>query len=82
MNITLRPDQQKWLEDEVAAGRLTSVDDAVRRLVDRFLMPADADDSWVKPYLDEARASLARGEGIPAERVFAETDEWLKKRGA
>jgi Arc/MetJ-type ribon-helix-helix transcriptional regulator len=76
MNITLRPDQQKWLEDEVAAGRLTSVDDAVRRLVDHFLMPADADDSWVKPYLDEARASLARGEGVSYDEI---KDELAKR---
>jgi hypothetical protein len=38
--------------------------------------------SWAKPYLDEARAQIARGESLSVEEVFAETDAWLKKRGA
>jgi hypothetical protein len=46
------------------------------------LTEAELDDlSWAKPYLDEARASIARGESVPADEVFAETDVWLKKRG-
>jgi hypothetical protein len=46
-------------------------------------VPSDTTDlSWAKPYIDEARASLARGEGLPAEQVFAEIDERLKRRGA
>ena len=84
MTITLTPEQQKRLEAAVATGQFASVEAAVRFAVDR-LMLAEAelgDLSWAKPYLDEARASIARGEGIPAEKVFAETDAWLKKRGA
>ena len=67
MTITLTPAQQKWLEAEVSAGRFASVEDAVRLAIDLF-MPVDSTDlSWAKPYLDEARGQVARGEYITHE---------------
>jgi Arc/MetJ-type ribon-helix-helix transcriptional regulator len=84
MTINLTPEQQKCLEAAVAAGQFTSVEDAVRLAVDRLMLDEaeQGDLSWAKPYLDEARAEVARGETLPMEEVFAETDAWLKKRGA
>ena len=79
MTITLTPEQQKWLEAEVAAGHFASVEEAVQVAIAELMRP---DDLWAKPYIDVARASLARGEGIPAEQVFAEVDKRLKQRGA
>ena len=82
MTITLTPEQQKWLETQVAAGRFVSIEEAVRLAVAELMLPVDTSDlSWAKPYLDEARASLARGESLSPQEVFAETDAWLKKRG-
>ena len=79
MTITLTPDQQKWLEAEVAAGRLTSVESAVRAAVDLVLMPVDLDDlSWAKPYLDEARDQIARGETVSLEEFNAHAEKRLK----
>ena len=83
MTITLTPKQQAWLEAEVAAGHFTSVEEAVQVAVAELMRPIDTTDlSWARPYLDEARGSLDRGEGIPAEQVFAEIDARLKQRGA
>lgn len=83
MTITLTPEQQKWLEAEVAAGRFESVEEGVQFAVAELMTHIDTSDlSWAKPYIDEARASLARDGGIPAEQVFAEIDERLKRRGA
>ena len=83
MTITLTPKQQQWLEAEVAAGRYVSVEEAVRLAVAELMTPIDTTDlSWAKPYIDSARASLARGEGIDAEQVFAEVDDRLRQRGA
>jgi antitoxin ParD1/3/4 len=84
MTITLTPEQQKRLEAAVAAGQFASVEEAVRLAVDNLVgSDADADDlDWVEPYLDEARAEIARGETVSLEEAFAETDAWLKKRGA
>jgi Arc/MetJ-type ribon-helix-helix transcriptional regulator len=81
MTITLMPDQLKWLESQVAGGRFDSVQDAVRLAV-AGLMTLDADDlARPKPLVDEARASIARGEGIPAEAVRAQLDTYLKSIG-
>jgi antitoxin ParD1/3/4 len=83
MNIALKRDQQKWLEDEVAAGTFASVEDAVRLAVAGLMSSTEDDDlDWAKPLVDEARASIARGEGRPADAVKAEIEKQLRKLGA
>ena len=81
MTITLTPEQQKRLEAAVAAGQFASVEEAVRFAVDHFVLTdADlADLSWTKPYLDEARASLARGESVSLEEFNAHVEKRLSK---
>ncbi len=79
MTITLTPEQQKWLEAEVAAGRFMSVEEAVRLAVAEFMLPIDTSDlDWVRPYLDEARAEIARGEYVTLEEFNAHANERLK----
>ena len=82
MTITLTPEQLKWIEQQVADGMFASVEDAVRLAVADLMSP-DADDlSWAKPLVEEARASIARGEGVPIEAVKAEIDAYLRSIGA
>jgi antitoxin ParD1/3/4 len=82
MTITLTPEQVAWLERQVADGEFDSVEDAVRLAV-ADLMTLETDDlAWAEPLVDEARASLERGEGLPAESVKAEIDAYLKAIGA
>jgi antitoxin ParD1/3/4 len=82
MTITLTPEQAEWLEQQVAGGEFDSVEEVVRLAI-ADLMTLDTDDlDWAKPLVDEARAALARGEGIPAETVKAEIDAYLKSIGA
>jgi antitoxin ParD1/3/4 len=82
MTITLTPEQLKWIERQVAGGKFASVEDAVRLAV-ADLMAVEVDDlAWVKPLVDEARASIARGEGLPADAIKAEMDAYLRSIGA
>lgn len=82
MTITLTPAQLRWLEQQVASGQFESIEDAVQLAV-TGLMAIETDDlAWAKPLVDEARASFARGEGIPAESVKAELDAYLRSIGA
>jgi antitoxin ParD1/3/4 len=71
MPITLRPEQLTQLQALVARGEYTSVEDAARQLLDERLLERlieENDDlSWAKPYVDEALASLARGEAMTLE---------------
>jgi antitoxin ParD1/3/4 len=71
MSITLTAEQQALLEACVARGEFPSIEDAARQLIDERLNECaveEKDDlSWAKPYVDEALAELARGEGISLE---------------
>jgi antitoxin ParD1/3/4 len=79
MNITLPADQRKWLEAEVAAGRFDSIDDALATAVAE-LMAIDADDlAWAKPYVEQARASVARGAVMSGEEFFRRLESRLDK---
>ena len=86
MSITLTSTQIRWLESEVAAGRLPSIEDGVHLAVAAMMQDAgdtsDDDLDWAKPLVDEALAEIDLGEGIPADRVRAERDAYLKSRGA
>ncbi len=67
MPIMLTSEQETWLKARVASGEFASVDDAVRQAVDG-LMAEDMDDlAWAKPYVDEAREAVARGEYVTLE---------------
>jgi hypothetical protein len=78
MLITLAPDQQRWLEAEVAAGRFASIDQAVRMAVADFKATDAADLLWAKPYVDQARQSAARGDVISGEEFLRSLDTRLQ----
>lgn len=67
MTITLTPQQVHWLEAEVQAGRLSSIEDGVRLAVAELMMGSiDEDDAldWAKPLVDEARAEVDQGRKV------------------
>jgi antitoxin ParD1/3/4 len=64
MTINLPREQQEWLEAQVKAGAYDSVEEAVASIVAERLHLDIEDLSWAKPLVDEARASIARGEGM------------------
>lgn len=78
MNIRLPPAQQAWLEARVADGEFASVEDAVQRMIaERMALEGD-DLAWAKPYVDEAREAVARGEVFTLEEHEARMNERLK----
>jgi antitoxin ParD1/3/4 len=81
MEITLTPDQEAFVRQAIKSGRFDRAEDAVtealllweerERLRSEFLIS-----------LDEAEASLDRGEGIPITREsMRELAEDVKRRG-
>ena len=76
MNISLPVEQQEWLEAEVAAGRFASIDEALAAAVAELKALFEDDLSWAKPYVDEARAEVARGEIISGDEFL----KWLRGR--
>jgi antitoxin ParD1/3/4 len=62
MNIPLTSEQLAWLRGKVASGQFTSIEEAAAAAIDAT-MAIEADDmAWARPLVDEARASIARGE--------------------
>ena len=79
MNITLPREQQEWLEAQVKAGAYDSVDEALTSIVAEHMF-LDIDDlSWAKPLVDEARASVERGEGMTLDEYRARMDKRFGK---
>lgn len=69
--IKLTAAQEAWLEAQAAEGRIPSVEDAVRGAVADFMTLSSDELAWAKPYVDEARASVARGDVAKGEDVLA-----------
>ena len=79
MNITLPPNQRKWLEAEVAAGRFASLEEALAVAVSG-LMDLETDDlAWAKPQVDQARASFAEGDVSAGEAYLQRLDDRIAK---
>lgn len=77
MNVSLAPDIQKYLDEQVKSGRYASVDEAVNGLISL----ARAEDELSAQDLDELRADIELGIG---EADAGEVGEWdpedLKRR--
>jgi antitoxin ParD1/3/4 len=75
IELDLKPDQRAWLAARVKAGQFASIGDAASQLVASAIADAahleSADLAWAKPLVEEAYASLERGEGSPAAEAAA-----------
>jgi antitoxin ParD1/3/4 len=67
MLISLTPEQQAWLDAHVARGDFSSVEDAVRQLIDERISEESDDLVWAKPLVDKALAEAERGEFLTLE---------------
>ncbi len=59
MNVSLPKEQLEWLEAQVAAGHFGSIDEALAIAVADLKALSEDDFAWAKPYVEEARASIA-----------------------
>jgi antitoxin ParD1/3/4 len=68
MPITLTPEQEAWCIARVAAGDFASVEEAARQLIDERIAERAVEEgndlAWAKPYVDDARAAVARGDVV------------------
>ena len=81
MTISLTPAQLAWLEAQVRAGKFASVEDGVRTAVE-LLMPPDLQSlDWARPFLDEARASVARGESVNLDEFRRTMTQHIERLG-
>lgn len=80
MNIKLPSDQQKWLEEQIEAGRFASLDEAIAAAVDDLRVSQINEDlSWAKPYVDEALEQVRRGEVMSGEDYMMRLQNKLRR---
>jgi antitoxin ParD1/3/4 len=63
----LTPEQQAWLEAKVAAGEFGTVEEAAAAAITDSMAGEIDDMAWAKPYIEEARAAVARGKVLTLE---------------
>lgn len=71
MTIQLSPEQQRWLEAQVAAGHFASLEQAVAVAGADLMASAPDDLDWANTLVAEAAAELDRGEGVPSDEAIA-----------
>jgi Arc/MetJ-type ribon-helix-helix transcriptional regulator len=72
MTVTLTPEQMRWLEEAVAKGQFSSVDEAVAVAVADLKAAVEAENlEWARPYIEEARAEIREGKGIKLDDFLA-----------
>lgn len=74
MKVTLTPEHERYVNEQIARGRYASADEAVRDGLESLQRREE-----FQRKIKEGLAELERGEGIPADQAFAEIDE-MKRR--
>ena len=72
MQVQLKPELRKFIEDQVTAGHFASADEVVEAALARLMLdPAPNDlDAETLAAIEEADAQFDRGEGIPLDDAF------------
>ena len=80
MNVELTPDQRAFVQRAIESGRFSHEDEAVREAL-ALWEERERRRLEILAMVDEADASLARGEGIPiTEESMKELAEEIKQR--
>lgn len=72
MDIALKPELQKYVDDQVKAGHFESAAEVVEAGLARLMLdPVEDDlDAETLAAIEEGEAQLDRGEGIPLDEAF------------
>ena len=82
MTIQLKPEQEKFIEAQVASGKYNSPEEVMDKMFLVFERLQSEYDEWVKETrqkIDVAIAEIERGEGLDGETVVNELLERFKK---
>lgn len=82
MTIQLKPEQEKFIEAQVANGKYNSPEEVMDKMFLVFERLQSEYDEWVKETrkkVDVATAEIERGEGLDGETVINELLERFKK---
>ena len=82
MSITLEPEQEKFIQEQVARGRFKSANEVLAHALLLLAQKDREDEAWiedVRQKVDEAKAQVARGEVLPLETVMAQLQDKFRQ---
>ncbi|MBN9087839.1 MAG: hypothetical protein J0J01_13090 [Reyranella sp.] len=79
MTVQLSPEQQRWLEVQVAAGHFESLEQAVEVAVADLMAMSEDELDWAKPLIEAGLAQLERGEVISGDEAMASLKASLRR---
>ncbi len=82
MEIQLKPEQEKFIEEQVASGKYNSPEEVVDTMFQVFGNLQSEYDEWVRETrikIEEGIESLDKGEGVDGEIVFARLRDKLRQ---
>lgn len=85
MQITLRIEQERFIETQIQRGIFASPDQAIETALKLLEAQSLEHEQWVnevRSQVDEAAEELARGEGIPLETVVGQIEEKFRQARA
>ncbi|MEM9276680.1 MAG: type II toxin-antitoxin system ParD family antitoxin [Cyanobacteria bacterium P01_F01_bin.143] len=83
MTIKLKPEQEKFIEEQVASGKYNSPEELVDKMFQVFGNLQSEYDEWVKETrrkMEEGIESLDKGEGVDGEIVFKKLSQARKNK--
>lgn len=85
MSITLKPEQERFILEQIVRGRFRSIDEVLAQAFKLLEEKSQEYEAWIeksRQQVDEAAAELERGEGIPLETVIEQLqDKFRQARG-
>ncbi len=82
MNISLKPEQEQFVQEQLAQGQYQSADEVVAKALKLLQQKQQEYEAWkedVRAKVDEAVASLERGEGLDGETIVNQILERFQK---
>jgi len=82
MNITLRPEQEQFIQTQITHGKYKSADEVIAQALKVLEEKQHEYKAWseeVRAKVNEAAASLERGEGLDGEAVVNDILERFQK---
>jgi antitoxin ParD1/3/4 len=82
VSITLEPEQERFIQEQVALGRFKSANEVLAQALRLLEQKYREDEAWVEDVrqkIDEAREEVARGEVLPLETVMAQLQDKFRQ---
>lgn len=82
MSIVFTPEQEQFIQEQMARGRFNSPDEVLAEAFKLLQEKYQEYESWietVRQQVDEAAAELDRGEGIPLETVMEQLQDKFRQ---